>query len=128
MCAEKGFVGVDPDNMDANLNNNGLGITAGDVLTFADWLARQAHSAGLAVGLKNNLPLVGEGARGRRARGGGRARGGSGGSGPRPVAAARGRARVFRLRAHAPPAVRRSDASPVRARRRPRCCPMSTSS
>ncbi|GBF88301.1 hypothetical protein Rsub_01013 [Raphidocelis subcapitata] len=58
MCADKGFVGVDPDNVDGNLNANGLGLTGGDVLSFVDWLAREAHKAGLAVGLKNNLPMV----------------------------------------------------------------------
>lgn len=47
--------GVDPDNMDAYSNNNGLGLTAADQLAYNRFIAEAAHTRGLAVGLKNDV-------------------------------------------------------------------------
>ena len=55
MCRDKGFVAVDPDNVNAYANVNGLGLTQGDQLAYNTWLAAAAHELGLAVGLKNDL-------------------------------------------------------------------------
>jgi Glycoside-hydrolase family GH114 len=53
-CATKGFDGVEPDNIDAFENNTGFALTAQDQLDFNRWLAGQAHSRGLSIGLKND--------------------------------------------------------------------------
>jgi hypothetical protein len=52
MCKDKGFVAVDPDNVDGYTNGNGLGLTAADQLAYNTWTAQTAHSLGLGVGLK----------------------------------------------------------------------------
>ncbi len=54
LCKAKGFDGVDPDNLDGFLNDTGFPITANDQLLFNRWLAQEAHSRGLALGLKND--------------------------------------------------------------------------
>jgi hypothetical protein len=53
LCAEKGFDGVEPDNVEIIGNDSGFPITYADQLTFAIWLANEAHVRGLAIGLKN---------------------------------------------------------------------------
>jgi hypothetical protein len=53
-CAEKGFDGVDTDNLDGYTNPTGFPLTAEDQLTFNRWLAEAAHERGLAIGLKND--------------------------------------------------------------------------
>lgn len=53
-CKQKGFDGVEPDNLDAFQTDTGFPITAEDQLRFNQWLADQAHSRGLAIGLKND--------------------------------------------------------------------------
>lgn len=58
-CVAKGFDGVDYDWADSYLHNTGFDLTKADQLAFDRWLARAAHHRGLAVGLKNALPLVG---------------------------------------------------------------------
>jgi hypothetical protein len=55
MCARKGFDAVEPDNVDGYANETGFPLTARDQLRFNRALARLAHRAGLAVGLKNDL-------------------------------------------------------------------------
>jgi hypothetical protein len=50
--------GVEPDNIDAYINNNGLGLTGDDQLVYNRWLAQQAHARGLSIGLKNDLDQV----------------------------------------------------------------------
>lgn len=61
MCRDKGFVGVDPDNVNVYTNPNGLNnITANDQLVYNEWLADTAHDLGLAVGLKNDLEQIAE--------------------------------------------------------------------
>lgn len=54
LCAEKGFDGVDPDNLDGYTNRTGFSLTAEDQLKFNRWLAAEAHGRHLAVGLKND--------------------------------------------------------------------------
>jgi hypothetical protein len=57
-CARKGFDAVEPDNVDGYDNATGFPLRRSDALRFARWLARTAHSLGLAVGLKNSTGLV----------------------------------------------------------------------
>jgi hypothetical protein len=52
-CAEKGFDGVEPDNMEVYTNDTGFPITYEDQLQFALWLAEESHKRGLAIGQKN---------------------------------------------------------------------------
>jgi hypothetical protein len=54
-CRDKGFDGVDPDNVNGYTNDTGFALTAADQLEFNRWVARRAHELGLAVGLKNDL-------------------------------------------------------------------------
>ncbi len=55
MAVSRSCDGVEPDNVDAWANDNGLGINATEQLDFNRFLADQAHSRGLSVGLKNDL-------------------------------------------------------------------------
>jgi hypothetical protein len=57
-CAAKGFDGVEFDNVDGYQAPTGFRLTAADQLRFNTWLANQAHRAGLAVALKNDLDQV----------------------------------------------------------------------
>lgn len=57
-CKARGFDGVEPDNMDSYLNNTGFPLTYGDQLTFNLWLAKEAHSRGLSIGMKNDPDQV----------------------------------------------------------------------
>lgn len=54
LCKQKGFDGVEPDNLDGYQNETGFDLTAGDQLAFNTWLASMAHSRRLAIGLKND--------------------------------------------------------------------------
>lgn len=54
-CKQKGFDGVEPDNVDGYANESGFPLTPDDQLTYNRRLADLAHSTGLAVGLKNNV-------------------------------------------------------------------------
>ncbi|KIQ54550.1 endo alpha-1,4 polygalactosaminidase [Meiothermus taiwanensis] len=58
LCKQKGFVGVDPDNVNGYQNNTGFPLTAQDQLRFNRWLASEAHQRGLAIGLKNTTELL----------------------------------------------------------------------
>jgi hypothetical protein len=58
MAAEKGCNGVDPDNVDAYNNDNGLGLTTDDTINYMKFLADEAHARGLSIGLKNALEVV----------------------------------------------------------------------
>lgn len=53
MCASKGFDGVEPDNMEIYTEDTGFPLTYQDQLVFAQWLAKEAHARGLAMGIKN---------------------------------------------------------------------------
>ena len=58
ICQQKGFDGIDFDNVDGYSNNSGFALTASDQITYNTWLAKQAHQRGLAVGLKNDLDQI----------------------------------------------------------------------
>ena len=60
LCKEKGFDGVEPDNLDGYQNNTGFDINASDQAVFNTWLAGQAHSRGLSIGLKNDPDQIDE--------------------------------------------------------------------
>lgn len=54
----QGCDGVEPDNVDAFDNDNGLDLTAHDQIEFNAFLAAEAHARGLSIGLKNTLALI----------------------------------------------------------------------
>lgn len=54
MCKEKGFDGLEPDNIDAYTNDSGFGLTYADQLNFNKWVAGEVHKLGLSIGLKND--------------------------------------------------------------------------
>jgi hypothetical protein len=58
LCAQKGFDGVEPDNMDIHTNATGFPLTYDDQLTFVRWLVEEAHTRGLAIGIKNAPDMV----------------------------------------------------------------------
>jgi hypothetical protein len=55
LCRSKGFDAVEPDNVDAYVNDSGFPLIAGDQLRFNRFVARAARARGLSVGLKNDL-------------------------------------------------------------------------
>jgi len=55
MCAAKGFDAIEPDNVDGYTNTTGFALTAADQLIYNEWIATEAHSLGLSVGLKNDV-------------------------------------------------------------------------
>ena len=54
LCQQKGFDGVEFDNLDGYANSTGFPITPEDQIAFNTWLADQARKHGLAPGLKND--------------------------------------------------------------------------
>lgn len=58
-CADKGFDGIEPDNIDGYQNDTGFPIGADDQLLFNRWLATEAHMRVLSIGLKNDPEQVG---------------------------------------------------------------------
>ena len=48
------FDAVEPDNIDGFENDTGFAITAREQLAYDEWVAREAHSLGLAVLQKND--------------------------------------------------------------------------
>lgn len=59
MAQQKGCDGVDPDNIDAYGNENGLGLTEADSVDFLTFLASESHSRGMSIGLKNGGDIIG---------------------------------------------------------------------
>ena len=59
-CRDKGFDGVEADNVDAYANPSGFDLTADDQLAFDRWVADEVHARGLAVALKNDPEHVDE--------------------------------------------------------------------
>lgn len=53
-CRAKGFDALEPDNIDEYQASSGFPITAREQLGYNEWVARQAHSLGLAVLQKND--------------------------------------------------------------------------
>lgn len=60
LCRQKGFDGVEADNVDGYSHETGFPLTGDDQLTFNRLVARLAHERGLTVGLKNDLDQVEE--------------------------------------------------------------------
>ena len=60
LAGQKGCDGVEPDNVDGYANNSGFPLTTNDQLTYNSWLATEAHSRGLSIGLKNDLDQIPE--------------------------------------------------------------------
>lgn len=58
LCVAKGFDGVEMDNVDGYQNDSGFDLSIQDQIDFNRYLAREAHSRGLEIGLKNALDLV----------------------------------------------------------------------
>jgi hypothetical protein len=54
MCAQKGFDGVEPDNIAGWENKTGFPLTRADQRRYNLWIARQVHQRGMAVALKND--------------------------------------------------------------------------
>ena len=54
LCKQRGFDGIDPDNVDGYTNDTGFPLDANDQLQFNIWLANEAHARGLSIGLKND--------------------------------------------------------------------------
>jgi hypothetical protein len=59
-CRDKGFDGVEADNVDGYANPSGFDLTGEDQLAYNHALADLAHSRGLAIALKNDLDQVPE--------------------------------------------------------------------
>ncbi|KAJ5196296.1 hypothetical protein N7449_006775 [Penicillium cf. viridicatum] len=59
MAQQKGCDGVDPDNIDAYGNENGLGLMEADSVDFLTFLASESHSRGMSIGLKNGGDIIG---------------------------------------------------------------------
>ncbi|TVY55783.1 hypothetical protein LCER1_G003799 [Lachnellula cervina] len=58
LAAQKGFDGIDPDNIDGYDNKNGLGLSKADSIDFIQFLASKAHELKLSVGLKNGGDII----------------------------------------------------------------------
>ncbi|MFZ1155519.1 MAG: endo alpha-1,4 polygalactosaminidase [Solirubrobacteraceae bacterium] len=58
MCKQKGFDGVEVDNVDCYTNNTGFPLTAANQLTYNEWLATEAHALGLSIALKNDTGQI----------------------------------------------------------------------
>jgi hypothetical protein len=58
LAVEKKCDGVEPDNVDAYANRSGFNLDGDDQLDYNRFLAAEAHSRGLSVGLKNDLEQV----------------------------------------------------------------------
>jgi hypothetical protein len=55
LCRQKGFDGVEFDNVDGYSNDSGFPLTGDDQLRYNRFLAAAAHARGLSAGLKNDL-------------------------------------------------------------------------
>ncbi|MBM3145268.1 MAG: endo alpha-1,4 polygalactosaminidase [Chloroflexi bacterium] len=55
LAVAKGCDGVEPDNVDGYENETGFPLSYQDQLDYNRWLAEEAHSRGLSIGLKNDL-------------------------------------------------------------------------
>jgi hypothetical protein len=58
LCKQKGFDGIDPDNIDGYTNDTGFTLTGAEQLTYDTWVAKAAHARGLAVDQKNDNSQV----------------------------------------------------------------------
>ncbi len=58
MIKQKGFDGIEPDNMDGYGEENGFDLTLEDTKVFCEWIIEEAHNRGLSIGQKNTEELV----------------------------------------------------------------------
>ena len=58
LAVQKGFDGLEPDNVDGYDNNTGFTITYDDQIAYNIFLANAAHQRGLSICLKNDLGQV----------------------------------------------------------------------
>ncbi|MGB5820672.1 MAG: endo alpha-1,4 polygalactosaminidase [Saonia sp.] len=58
MIKDKGFDGVEPDNINGYQNTTGFPLTQEDAIIFSRWLIQEAHNRGLSIGQKNAEELV----------------------------------------------------------------------
>lgn len=58
MAADKGCDAVDPDNVDGYSNPTGFNLTKADLVSYLKFLAEEAHSHGMACGLKNGGDIL----------------------------------------------------------------------
>ncbi|KAF7587305.1 hypothetical protein BBP40_007414 [Aspergillus hancockii] len=58
MAKEKNCDGVDPDNVDAYDNDNGIDMSKEDSANFMMWLANEAHARNMSIGLKNAGAII----------------------------------------------------------------------
>lgn len=58
MIKEKGFDGIEPDNIDAYNAENGFKLTLNDTKLFCEWIIEEAHNRQLSIGQKNTEELV----------------------------------------------------------------------
>ncbi|WP_235285156.1 endo alpha-1,4 polygalactosaminidase [Thalassospira sp. HJ] len=63
LCRDKGFLAVEPDNIDVfeadqSSKPTGFDITREDQLRYVNWLITEAHARSLAIGQKNAADLV----------------------------------------------------------------------
>ncbi|KAG9237804.1 glycoside hydrolase superfamily [Amylocarpus encephaloides] len=58
LARSKGCDAVDPDNVDVYHNANGVGITEANSIDYLNFLSTEAHSRGMAMGLKNAVELT----------------------------------------------------------------------
>jgi endo-alpha-1,4-polygalactosaminidase (GH114 family) len=54
LCKDKGFDGVLLDNIDNYLQKTGFPLSGVDQLRYVVWIANEARTRGLAVGINNN--------------------------------------------------------------------------
>lgn len=59
-AAGRGCDGVEPDNVDAFDNDSGFPLSASDQIAFNRFIATEAHTRKLSVGLKNDLGQIPE--------------------------------------------------------------------
>ncbi|KAK5165721.1 uncharacterized protein LTR77_008644 [Saxophila tyrrhenica] len=60
LAASKGCDAVDPDNVDGYTNPTGFDLTKADAVDYLKFLANEAHSHGMACGLKNGGDVLGQ--------------------------------------------------------------------
>jgi hypothetical protein len=60
LCKQKGFDGVDADNVDSFWAKTGFPLTRADAVAYVRFLATEAHARGLAFGLKNASDISGD--------------------------------------------------------------------
>ena len=57
-AAQKGCSAIDPDNIDVYGNKNGIGADQPNAIDFIQFLANEAHSRGMGIGLKNSIEIL----------------------------------------------------------------------